>query len=89
MHILIHNIKGDWFFSDSLSYLGNVDASTMGLPASNVAHWKSLGNFSTQISEPSYPPKARKNPEVPLKNQYESDPGQEFWDIFPFVPLPG
>ena len=77
------------FFREYFHSSGNVDASTMGLPKSNVAYWKSLGNFGTQISEPSYPPKARKNPEVPLRNQYESDPGQTFWDIFPFVPLPG
>ena len=76
------------FFSDFIS-VGNVTGQIIGLPPSFIQTYKMAGDFTLPVQAPSYNHKPLKNPEVPELDSYHNNPGEEFWKLFPFVPLPG
>ena len=76
------------FFSDFIS-VGNVTGQIVGLPPSFIQTYKMAGDFTLPVQAPSYNHKPLKNPEVPELDSYLNNPGEEFWKLFPFVPLQG
>ncbi len=66
----------------------SVTSARLGLPRQNVDKWFCDKDFTEVISRPTFKPKPLENLEIPLLKSYNSDPGREFWDIFPSNPLP-
>ena len=76
------------FFSDFI-FVGNVTGQIIGLPPSFIQTYKMAGEVTLPVQAPSYSHKPLKNPEVPELISYLDNPGEEFWKLFPFVPLQG
>ena len=71
-----------------ISFTGRVSFQDLGLPGNVIESWHSDKLFSEHVEMPKPKPKPLKNGEIPLLKDYGSDPGEEFWNKFPFNPLP-
>ena len=68
--------------------LESIDYKSFGIPPFSFEKWSRITDFDGEFLEPLSSEKPIKNPEIPLLPYYENDPGVDFWDKFPYNPLP-
>ena len=75
-------------FYRTILILGLINHKVFGIPPYAFERWCSAPEFDDLLTEPVSSKKQRKNVEIPVLTDYLSDPGSDYWSVFPFNPLP-
>jgi len=68
---------------------GGANRASLGLPTwFRIWFWITSSFLPAKVAEDPAIQKPRKNPDIPILEDYSKDPGPRFWSKFPFRPLP-